>query len=71
MKMAPPTVVVTEPHREQLLTVQEFAGHMRVHPCSIYRLIRNGRQPGVVRVGRQIRINPKIAAAVSLESHTA
>ena len=71
MNMKPPVVALTEPRREQLLTVQEFADLARVHPCSIYRLIQAGRQKGVVRVGRQIRINPIIAAAVSLESHTA
>lgn len=65
MKMEPPTVVVTEPGREELLTVQEFADRVRSHPLTIYRLIREGRQAGVVRVGRQIRINVTVALAVT------
>lgn len=40
-----------------LLTVQEFADLIRVHPMSIYRRIREHRQPGVHRFGRDIRID--------------
>jgi len=42
---------------EDLLTVQEFATLIRVHVGSIYRRIREGRQPGVHRFGRDIRID--------------
>lgn len=59
--MEEPTVIVTEHTRQQLLTVQEFAVLVRIHPLSIYRLIREDKQPGVVRVGRHIRINASIA----------
>ena len=44
-----------------LLTVQEFADLIRVHPMSIYRRIREHRQPGVLRFGRDIRIDRLIA----------
>lgn len=46
---------------ETLLTVQEFADLIRVHPMSIYRRIREHRQPGVLRFGRDIRIDTLIA----------
>ena len=53
--------MLSHPGREQLLTVQEFAAHVRVHPNSIYRRIRAKRQPGVVLVGREYRINVVVA----------
>lgn len=40
-----------------LLTVKEFAGLVRQSQWSVYRRIRGDRQPGVVRVGRDIRID--------------
>lgn len=46
---------------DDLLTVQEFADLIRVHPMSIYRRIREHRQPGVLRFGRDIRIDRLIA----------
>jgi len=66
--MDEPIVIVREPRREQLLTVQEFASLVRVHPLSIYRLIRDDKQRGVVRVGRHIRIN--VAVALLTPTHT-
>lgn len=53
--------MLTHPRREQLLTVQEFADLVRVHPLSIYRRIREKRQPGALKVGREYRINVSIA----------
>lgn len=44
--------------RDRLLTVKEFADRVRQHPLSVYRRIREGRQPGVHRVGGSIRLNP-------------
>jgi hypothetical protein len=45
--------------REQCLTVKEYAYVTREHPLSVYRRVREGRQPGVHRVGnRQIRLEP-------------
>jgi len=44
--------------RERLLTVKEYASVTREHPLSVYRRIREGRQPGVTRVGSQIRLAP-------------
>lgn len=43
--------------RETLLTVKEFAGLIRVHPLTVYRRIWRHQQPGVFRVGRDIRID--------------
>lgn len=56
-----PRLMLTHPSREQLLTVQEFADLVRVHPLSVYRRIREKRQPGVLRVGREYRINVTVA----------
>lgn len=47
-----------ERRREKLLTVKEFAYLTRENPGSVYRRVREGRQPGVKRVGRSIRLNP-------------
>lgn len=44
-----------------LVTVKEFAGIVGQHPLSVYRRIREGRQPGAVRVGGNVRIDVKIA----------
>ena len=43
--------------REELLTVQEFAYILRQHPKSVYRRIAKNRQPGLVRIGRELRID--------------
>ena len=56
-------VIVTEHGREVLMTVPEFADLLRVHPKSIYRLIQEGRQPGVVYAGRHLRIHASVALA--------
>jgi hypothetical protein len=44
--------------QERLLTVKEYADVARQHPLSVYRRIREGRQPGVHRVGGNIRLDP-------------
>jgi hypothetical protein len=44
--------------QERLLTVKEYAFVTRQHPLSVYRRIREGRQPGVHHVGGNIRLNP-------------
>lgn len=44
--------------RERLLSVKEYAYLARLHPVSVYRRIREGRQPGVHRFGGVIRLNP-------------
>lgn len=43
------------------LSVKEYAALMRIHPLSVYRRIREGRQAGVVRMGRDIRIHLETA----------
>lgn len=45
----------------ELVTVKEFADLARQHPLSVYRRVREQRQPGVVRIGRAIRINVRLA----------
>ena len=46
-----------EARSRELLTVKEYAALLRQHQWSVYRRIRQGRQAGVVRVGRDIRID--------------
>ena len=31
---------------EEILTISELSAHLRVHPTTIYRLLREGRIPG-------------------------
>ena len=40
-----------------LMRVEELAAVLRVNPKTLYALIRRGEIPGVVRVGRVIRMN--------------
>jgi len=44
-----------------LVSVKEFAVIVGQHPLSVYRRIREGRQPGAVRVGGNVRIDVKTA----------
>lgn len=46
---------------EELLTVKEFAALVREHEWSVYRRIREGRQLGLVRSGRRVRIDITLA----------
>lgn len=48
--------------RDELLTVKEYASLVRQHAKSVYRRIDAGRQPGVVRFGREIRIDLAVAS---------
>ncbi len=43
-------------HVEQVLTVDEAARLLRVNRKTLYEAIRAGEVPGVVRLGRSIRI---------------
>lgn len=56
-----------EARRAELLTVKEFAAVTREHVWSVYRRIREGRQPGVVRFGREIRIDLTVAARAPVQ----
>lgn len=59
-----PRLMLTHPDRHQLLTVQEFAALARLHPKTIYRRIKEGRQPGFVDIGgREYRIDAVKALA--------
>lgn len=42
--------------KEQVFTIKELSEHLRVHPTTIYRLLRQGRLPGF-RVGSNWRFN--------------
>jgi excisionase family DNA binding protein len=41
---------------EEILTITELSVHLRVHPTTIYRLLREGRIPGF-RVGSAWRFS--------------
>jgi excisionase family DNA binding protein len=41
---------------EEILTIGELSAHLRVHPTTIYRLLREGRIPGF-RVGSAWRFS--------------
>jgi excisionase family DNA binding protein len=41
---------------EEILTITELSAYLRVHPTTIYRLLREGRIPGF-RVGSAWRFN--------------
>jgi len=43
-------------HREKLFTIPEVARMLRVHPTTLYRLIRAGKFPGF-KVGDSWRVN--------------
>jgi excisionase family DNA binding protein len=44
------------PQNNDILTISELSRHLRVHPTTIYRLLRQGRIPGF-RVGSAWRFN--------------
>jgi excisionase family DNA binding protein len=48
------------PPLEQLLTVKQLADRWQVSPRTIRRKIKNKKIP-VIRIGRVVRIHPKIA----------
>lgn len=41
---------------DQIFTIRELSDHLRVHPTTIYRLLRQGRLPGF-RVGSNWRFS--------------
>lgn len=41
----------------EVLTVDEAAAFLRIHPKTLYEAIRNRAVPGVLRLGRAIRIS--------------
>lgn len=66
--MNPDPLTLTVPQQDQLLTVKEFATLTGMHPNSIYKRIRAGRQPGVIDMGSDYRINVRIALDASQKS---
>ncbi len=51
---------------EDILTIADLSRHLRVHPTTIYRLLRQGRIPGF-RVGSTWRFNK---SAIESWEHT-
>jgi len=49
----------------EILTIAELSAHLRVHPTTIYRLLREGRIPGF-RVGSAWRFS---RAAIEIWEH--
>jgi hypothetical protein len=47
--------------RDELLTVQEFAYVAKQTPAAVYKRIARGLQPGVCRIGGEIRIDLALA----------
>jgi predicted DNA-binding transcriptional regulator AlpA len=43
---------------EQLWRVPDFAAFLNTTPANVYYLIGAGRVPGVIRIGKMIRIDP-------------
>lgn len=64
----PDPLTLAVPTQEQLLTVKEFAALTGMHPNSIYKRIRAGRQPGVVNMGTDYRINVRKALEGAIDS---
>jgi excisionase family DNA binding protein len=52
---------------EEILTITELSEHLRVHPTTIYRLLREGRIPGF-RVGSAWRFSRR---AIEIWEHGA
>ena len=42
---------------ENLLTVQEVAEHLRLHPVTVYKWVKKGRIPSI-RLGYCVRFRP-------------
>lgn len=55
-KKIPGGKIETMPPDEQIFTVTELSKHLRVHPTTIYRLLRRGLIPGF-RVGSTWRFS--------------
>ena len=45
-------------HPQPLLTIAEVASILRVRTTRAYAIARQGLLPGVVRIGRQVRVDP-------------
>jgi len=48
--------------RTQLMTLREVAHYLRVHPATVYRLVKAGRLPAI-RVGRDLRFDVRVVDA--------
>jgi excisionase family DNA binding protein len=49
---------------ESLLTVEELAKILRLHPKTVYRLVEKGKLP-CIRVGRNVRFSPDVIKQLS------
>jgi excisionase family DNA binding protein len=52
----PPQTMAQVAQSDQIFTIKELSEHLRVHPTTIYRLLRQGRLPGF-RVGSNWRFS--------------
>lgn len=62
---------MTTPRKGDLLTVKQFADITNEHPRSIYRRISQGRQRGAIPLGRDWRIDVRVALAPAKTRATA
>ena len=53
----------------RLLTVDQLADRWQVSPRTIRRMIKNGQIP-VIRIGRAVRIHPKVVARDKIKLST-
>jgi excisionase family DNA binding protein len=43
----------------RLFTLREVAEYLKVHPGTVYRLVKNGQLPAA-RIGRDLRFDPRL-----------
>jgi excisionase family DNA binding protein len=55
-KKTTPPDNMAQAQQDQIFTIKELSEHLRVHPTTIYRLLRQGRLPGF-RVGSNWRFS--------------
>ena len=55
---------LSKPDPQALLTVEELAKILRLHPKTIYRLVEQGKLT-CIRVGRNIRFSPDVIKQLS------
>ena len=46
--------------KETVLTVKEAAEYLRIHPITLYRLLKKNRVSGVFKIGNQWRFRKKV-----------
>jgi excisionase family DNA binding protein len=64
------TATTAVPAEPDVLTVDEAAALLRVNRKTLYQAIAEGKVPGVIKIGRVIRIS-RSALASSMKTHGA